>query len=46
MIEEGVPFYDLGCDLKYQLEIEINGDKDVGYYKSDCMSGTTNFYYP
>ena len=46
LIKEGVPFYGAGCDLKYQLEIDINGNQDGGYYKSDCMSGTTNYYYP
>jgi len=25
LIKEGVPFYESGCELKYQLEIDLNG---------------------
>ena len=45
-IEEDFPFFLFGCNLKYEMDQGLDHVRDVGYYKSECMSGTTGFYYP
>ena len=45
-IKEDFPFYLFGCDLKFQMDKDLDHVRDIGYYKSECMSGTSGFYYP
>lgn len=45
-IAEDFPFYQVGCELKYQMDQYLPHVRDQGYYKSNCMSGTMNYYYP
>ena len=45
-IDEDFPFYQVGCELKYQMDQYLPHVRDKAYYKSDCMSGTMNYYYP
>ena len=45
-IAEGFPFYKVGCELKYQMDQFLPHVRDQEYYKSNCMSGTMNYYYP
>ena len=45
-MEADFPFYLFGCDLKYQMDKGMDHVRDIGYYKSECMSGTSGYYYP
>ena len=45
-IAEDFPFYQVGCDFKYQMDQYLPLVRDELYYKSNCMSGTTSYYYP
>ena len=45
-IAEDFPFYQVGCEFKYQMDQYLPHVRDKLYYKSDCMSGTMNYYYP
>lgn len=45
-IKEDVPFYTPGCALKYSFDKDLASVRDLGYYNSECITGTPDFYYP
>ena len=46
LIEEDVPFYTPGRELKYSFDKDLASVRDLGYYNSECITGTPYFYYP
>ena len=47
-LQEDFPIYNFGCALKYKFDKVLNADsiRDLGYYNSECISGTPDYYYP
>ena len=45
-IQEDVPFYTPGCELKYSFDKDLASVRDLGYYNSECITGTPDYYYP
>lgn len=32
--------------MKYQIDKDLDHVRDLGYYISECISGTSTYYYP